>query len=58
MLEDDKKRYGMKDGGDFPDLNKDDKVTYADVLMGRGVLKKTKNGKKIISLFKNREIIA
>ena len=29
----------------FPDLNKDGKVTQADVLMGRGVLKKTKNGK-------------
>jgi len=29
----------------FPDLNKDGKVTRADVLMGRGVLKKTRNGK-------------
>jgi len=29
----------------FPDLNKDGKVTQADVLMGRGVLKKTRNGK-------------
>ena len=30
-------RTGMKDGGEFPDLNKDGKVTYADVLKGRGV---------------------
>ena len=30
-------REGMKDGGEFPDLNKDGKVTYADVLVGRGV---------------------
>ena len=37
MLEDDKKRYGMKEGGEFPDLNKDGEVTYADVLKGRGV---------------------
>ena len=29
----------------FPDLNKDGKITKADVLIGRGVLKKTKNGK-------------
>jgi len=29
----------------FPDLNKDGKVTQADVLIGRGILKKTKNGK-------------
>ena len=28
---------GMKDGGEFPDLNKDGEVTYADVLKGRGV---------------------
>jgi len=26
----------------FPDLNKDGKVTQADILMGRGVFKKTK----------------
>lgn len=30
-------REGMKDGGEFPDLNKDGEVTYADVLKGRGV---------------------
>ncbi len=29
-----------KDGGSFPDLNKDGKVTQADVLKGRGVYKK------------------
>ena len=27
----------MKAGGSFPDLNKDGKVTKADILMGRGV---------------------
>ena len=34
------KRLGMKDGGEFPDLNKDGKTTYADVLIGRGKLSK------------------
>ena len=29
-----------KDGGSFPDLNKDGKVTQADILKGRGVYKK------------------
>ena len=32
----------------FPDLNKDGKITKADILMGRGVIKKKskkKNGK-------------
>ena len=29
-----------KDGGSFPDLTKDGKVTQADVLKGRGVFKK------------------
>ncbi len=29
-----------KDGGSFPDLNKDGKTTQADVLKGRGVFKK------------------
>lgn len=29
-----------KSGGSFPDLNKDGKVTKADVLKGRGVFKK------------------
>ena len=58
MLEDDKKRYGMKDGGDFPDLNKDGKVTCADVLMGRGVRKQKAVGgiiRKLIKLSKTKK---
>ena len=31
-----------KDGAKFPDLNKDGKVTKADVLVGRGVIKAKK----------------
>lgn len=38
------KKGGMvkkaKDGGSFPDLNKDGKVTKADILKGRGVIAK------------------
>ena len=34
-----------KDGGSFPDLNKDGKVTKADVLVGRGVIKAKKGMK-------------
>ena len=30
-------RLQMKDGGEFPDLNKDGKITQADILKGRGV---------------------
>ena len=30
----------------FPDLNKDGKITKADILMGRGVIKKKKKKKK------------
>lgn len=30
----------MQKGGSFPDLNKDGKVTRADILKGRGVIKK------------------
>jgi len=30
----------------FPDLNKDGKITRADILMGRGVIKKKKKKKK------------
>ena len=44
----DTRKYGgrMKlKGGSFPDLNKDGKITKADILMGRGVIKK-KKGKK------------
>ena len=33
----------MKKKKKFPDLNKDGKVTQADILMGRGVLKKQKS---------------
>ena len=39
-----KKRINAKGG--FPDLNKDGKITKADILMGRGVIKKNK--KKVI----------
>ena len=39
-----------KSGGSFPDLNKDGKITKADILKGRGVIKKkggmTKSRKK------------
>ena len=40
MLEKDERRMSprrMKEGGKFPDLNKDGKVTHADILKGRGV---------------------
>lgn len=38
----------MKKGGSFPDLNKDGKTTFKDVLIGRGVLPKTaKKGTKV-----------
>jgi uncharacterized protein YihD (DUF1040 family) len=30
----------MAKGGSFPDLNKDGKITKADILKGRGVIKK------------------
>ncbi len=36
----------MKQGGSFPDLNKDGKVTKADILKGRGVFKKGGSTKK------------
>ena len=39
------RRY-YKNGSKFPDLNKDGKVTQADILMGRGVIGKKKNKKK------------
>lgn len=32
--------YKMKKGGSFPDLNKDGKITKADILKGRGVIAK------------------
>lgn len=34
-----------KSGGSFPDLNKDGKVTKADILVGRGVIKARKGAK-------------
>jgi len=37
-MQDKKKKKG------FPDLNKDGKVTFKDILIGRGVIKKTKGG--------------
>ena len=37
-------RVGLK-RGTFPDLNKDGKTTFADVLIGRGVLPKGKKKK-------------
>ena len=37
-------RVGLKKGS-FPDLNKDGKITKADVLMGRGVIGKKKKKK-------------
>ena len=36
MIKDMKKRTKKAKGGEFPDLNKDGKTTYADVLKGRG----------------------
>ena len=39
--------------GSFPDLNKDGKVTKADVLMGRGVIGKKKKKKKKMKAFKS-----
>ena len=38
-------RVGLK-GGSFPDLNKDGETTFADVLIGRGVIPKNKKDKK------------
>lgn len=35
-------KINMKEGGSFPDLNKDGKVTQADILMGRNVGDKKK----------------
>ena len=39
-------RSYYKNGSKFPDLNKDGKITQADILMGRGVIGKKKNKKK------------
>tara|TARA_A100001391_G_scaffold105323_2_gene70448 strand:+ start:9005 stop:9142 length:138 start_codon:yes stop_codon:yes gene_type:complete len=39
---------------EFPDLNKDGKVTKADILMGRGVIGKDEKRKKIADAVKER----
>ena len=40
------RRFGMKKGsGKFPDLTGDGKVTFADILKGRGVINGKKKGK-------------
>ena len=44
-----KEKVGAKTGRGtkkFPDLNKDGKITKADILMGRGVIKGKKKKKK------------
>ena len=40
------KRTMLKKGSKFTDLNKDGKVTKADILMGRGVIGKKKKKKE------------
>ena len=39
--------------GSFPDLNKDGKITKADILMGRGVIGKKKTKKKKMKAYKS-----
>ena len=34
----------VKDGGDFPDLSGDGKITQKDILIGKGVIKKKAGG--------------
>ena len=46
-------RVGYKKGSGFPDLNKDGKVTKADILMGRGVIGKKKTKKKKMKAYKS-----
>ena len=46
-------RVGYKKGSDFPDLNKDGKITKADILMGRGVIGKKKTKKKKMKAYKS-----
>ena len=41
-------RVGLK-GGSFPDLSGDGKTTMKDILMGRGVIPKPKNKKKMVA---------
>ena len=40
------RRFGMKKGSKFPDLTGDGKVTFADILKGRGVINGKKKGNK------------
>jgi hypothetical protein len=40
------KRMSYKKGSKFPDLTGDGKVTFADILKGRGVINGKKKGKK------------
>ena len=42
-------------GKKFPDLNKDGKITKADILMGRGILKKKKKKKTSKKKTKNNK---
>ena len=42
------RRFGMKKGSKFPDLTGDGKVTFADILKGRGVITGKKKPKKKI----------
>ena len=46
-------RSYFKNGSKFPDLNKDGKITKADILMGRGVIGKKKKKKKKMKAFKS-----
>ena len=46
-------RVGLK-RGTFPDLNKDGETTFADVLIGRGVLPKPKGKKKTMMAKKSK----
>ena len=40
-----KKLHKTKNKKKFPDLNNDGKITQADILVGRGVLRKQKSGR-------------
>ena len=49
-----RQRAKLKKGGKaFPDLNKDGKITKADILKGRGVFKKGGMSKKADMMTKN-----
>lgn len=51
-----KMKKKAKSGGSFPDLNKDGKVTKADILKGRGVI--AKKGIKTAKKMKNGGMLA